>query len=178
MFLKTGLKQLDDLIGGGINERKSVLVDSLVGIDEELFVQQLLSFRLSKGDHAVYLVNNKLPEAVRINTRKLESNFENFEDKGIFAFFDCYSEFLGISSEETFSSSLVLDELKIKLFEALIKMKNKNTLLVVDSLSNFFDIYSPEEVFFFLKECLEESKKIGVTSIFMLVTIHFHNFAR
>lgn len=166
-MLQTSIPKLDELMGGGIEPAKSVLFYSQPGVDENSFAHHLIMHRLQKGDHVLYLVNNKIPSLIKKKFEDFDWNIENFKKKGLFAFFDCYSGFIGGVSEERFSSQFDLKEIKIKLFEALGKMKNNNTLLIIDSLSTFMDLCDKKELFLCIKECLEKLKKINVTPIFL-----------
>jgi len=166
-MLQTSIPKLDELIGGGIEPAKSVLFYSQPGVDDNSFVQQILFHRLQEGDNALYLVNNKIPRILKLNLKNLDYDTEKYERKGSFALFDCYSEYLGVTSEEKFSSPLELKEIKKRLFNALEKIKNKNSLLVVDSLSTFFDICGQKDVISCMKEVIGKAKEKNVTTIFM-----------
>jgi len=167
MLLQTSIQKLDELIGGGIEATKSVLFCSQPGIDEIPFAYQFLFYRLQKGDKGIYLVNNKIPKVIRNKLKAFDWNIENYEKKGVFAFFDCYSSYIGAVSEEKFSSQLEPKKIKEKLFEALEKIKNKNTILIIDSLSTFLDLCGPEELFPCIKELFKKCQELNVTPIFL-----------
>ena len=166
-MLQTSIPKLDELMGGGIEPAKSVLFYSQPGVDEMSFIQQIIFYRLKEGDNALYLVNNKIPKILKLNLKNSDYDTEKYERKGSFSLFDGYSEYLGISSEEKFSSPLVLKEIKKRLFSALDKIKNKNSLLVIDSLSTFFDICGQKDVISCMKEVIEKAKERNVTTIVM-----------
>ena len=167
MRLQTSIQKLDELMNGGIESSKSVLFYSQPGIDETSFAQQFLFYRLEKGNHVLYLVNNKIPSLIKKKLDGFGWDIEKYEKKGLFAFFDCYSGFLGGVSEEKFSSPFDLKEIKRNLFKALDKMKNNNTLLIIDSLSTFMDLCNKKELFSCIEECLEKLKEISVTPVFL-----------
>jgi len=167
MLLQTSIQKLDEMTGGGIESSKSVLFYSQPGIDETSFAQQFLFHRLQEGDHVLYLVNNKIPSAIKKKLDRFDWNIEKYEKRGLFAFFDCYSGFLGGVSEERFSSPFDLKEIKTRLFEALEKIKSSNTLLVIDSFSTFIDLCDSRELFCDIKECLVRLKEMNVTPIFL-----------
>jgi hypothetical protein len=166
-MLQTSIPKLDELMNGGIEPNKSVLFYSQPGVDESSFIHQILFHRLQEKDNVLYLVNNKIPKILRLNLKKLDYDTEKYEQKGSFALFDGYSDYLGISSEEKFSSPLEIKEIKKRLFSALEKIKNKNGLLVVDSLSTFFDICGQKDVISCIKEIITKAKEMNVTTIFM-----------
>jgi hypothetical protein len=158
---------LDDLIGGGIEARKSILFSGQPGIDEASFAQQLLFYRLQKGDHCLYLVNNKVPRIVKARLKEFDWDIEKYDKEGIFSFFDCYSGFMGIASEEKFSSPLDLKEVWKRLIEALEKIKNNNTILIVDSLSTFIDLFDTDKLISAIQELIKKSKELNVTPVFL-----------
>ena len=167
MRLQTSIPKLDEITNGGIESSKSVLFYSQPGIDEASFAQQFLFYRLQKGDHVLYLINNKIPSLIKKKCDGFDWNLEKYKKNGLFAFFDCYSGFIGGVSEEKFSSPFDLKEIKKGLFEALDKMKNNNILLIIDSLSTFVDLCDKKELMSCMKECLERMKKINVTPVFL-----------
>ena len=67
-MLQTSILKLDELMNGGIDSAKSVLFYSQPGVDDNSFMQQILFHRLSEGDNAIYLVNNKIPKVLKAVT--------------------------------------------------------------------------------------------------------------
>jgi hypothetical protein len=166
-MLQTSIPKLDELMGGGIEPAKSVLFYSQPGVDELSFMHQILFHRLQEKDNVLYLVNNKIPRILKLNLKKLDYDTEKYEQKGSFSLFDGYSDYLGISSEEKFSSPLELREIKKRLFSALEKIKSKNSLLVIDSLSTFFDICGQKDAISCMKEIITKAKENNITTIVM-----------
>ena len=103
MSLKTGIPKLDELLNGGIKQNKSILFYSSPGVENLPFAHQLLSNRLQNGDHVLYLVNNKKPDAVRFMMENHGWNISKFEKNKQLAFLDAYSGLLGLKSKERFS---------------------------------------------------------------------------
>jgi hypothetical protein len=166
-MLQTSILKLDELMNGGIEPAKSVLFYSQPGVDDNSFMQQILFYRLQEKDNVIYLINNKIPGSVRTNLNKFDWNVDRFEKRGNFSLFDCYSGYLGMASEEKFSSPFELNEIQKGLFSALEKIKDKNGLLVIDSLSTFFDICGQKDVISCMKEVIEKAKEMNITTIFM-----------
>ncbi len=140
MNLKTGIPKLDELLGGGIEENKSILFYSTPGVESLPFAFQLLYNRLQQGDHVLYFVNNKKPDAVRFMLKNYDWDISKFEKNKQFAFFDCYSGFLGLGSEEKFSIEDTKDLKKInnELIPAITQ--KQKIIFVLDSLSSLLDI--------------------------------------
>jgi len=169
-MLKTGIPQLDELLGGGIAQNKSILFYSMPGVENLPFAYQLLYNRLQKGENVLYLVNDKKPDAVRFMLKNYDWNISKFEKNKQFAFLDCYSSFLGLKSKERFSIENITDikEIKKGLIEALKSLKNKNTLVIFDSLTNLLDLgKSAAEILEYLKEYTPDIQKVNVVPVFL-----------
>ena len=102
MLVKTGIPKLDGLLNGGIKANKSVLIYAYPGIESLQFAQNLFYNRLKSGDHGVYFVNNKKPDAVRYELKEYDWDLDGYEKKGIFSFLDCYSGLTKLKSKERF----------------------------------------------------------------------------
>jgi len=170
MPLKTGIPKLDELLDGGIEEKKSILFYTTPGVENIPFAFQLLYNRLQQGDNAIYLVNTKKPDAVRFMLANYGWDVSEFEKKGKFAFFDAYSGLLGLNSKERFSvkNTSSIEEIKKELTKAMGELKNNNTILVFDSLSNLLDLCgTPESTLACLKNCMPDIQKSNATPIFL-----------
>ena len=92
MRIKTNIPKLDELLNGGIETNKSILICAEPGINSLAFAQHLFYNRLKQGDHAIYFINNKKPEAVRYGLKKYDLDLSEYEKKGLFYFFDVVME--------------------------------------------------------------------------------------
>lgn len=170
MNLKTGIPKLDELLNGGIAKNKSILFYSTPGVENLPFAYQLLYNRLQHGDHVLYFVNNKKPEAVRFMLKNYDWDISKFEKNKQFAFLDAYSGLLGLKSKERFSVKNVADigEIKEELLKALNTSKKRRTTLIFDSFSNLIDLNgNPKDVLKCLKECGPHLKKLNTTPVFL-----------
>ncbi len=169
MRLKTNIPKLDEELNGGLESNKSILIYSQPGIESLQFAQHLFYNRITQGDHAIYFVNNKKPDVVRYELKKYDWDLTNYEKKGLFSFFDCYSGLTGLGSMEKFSVKKPNDinEIKKNLFKAMEKMKNKNTVVLFDALSTLIDLCKPEDVFACLEECFTKMAQLKITPIFL-----------
>ena len=169
-MLKTGIPKLDDLLNGGIGKQKSILFYSTPGVESLPFAYQLLYNRLQQGDHVLYFVDNKKPDAVRFMLKNYDWDISKFEKNKQFYFFDVYSCILGLKSKERFSVKDVTDieGIKEELTKALKQLKNKNTTVIFDSLSNLLDLCgTPVAILSCLKKCLPGMKDFNATPIFL-----------
>jgi len=169
-MLKTGIPKLDELLDGGIAKNKSILFYSSPGVEDLPFAFQLLYNRLEQGDHVLYVINNKKPEAVRYMLKNYDWDISKFEKNRQFAFLDAYSALLGLKSEEKFSvqDSSNIDKIRKGLVNALKKLKNKDTLVIFDSLSHLIDACgTPVSVLSYLDKCIPNICKLNATPIFL-----------
>ena len=67
MVLKiaTFIPMLDSVLDGGVSKNKSILFMATPGVDNSVFAYQMLYSGLKKGDHGIYLINNKRSEIVK-----------------------------------------------------------------------------------------------------------------
>lgn len=170
MNLKTGIPKLDELLDGGIGKNKSILFYSTPGVENLPFAYQLLYNRLQQGDHVLYLVNNKKPEAVRFMLKNYDWDISEFEKNKQFAFLDAYSGLMGLKSKEKFSvkNPSKIEGIKEELAKALTKLKNSNTTVIFDSLSSIIDMCgTPVEILSCLKKCMPDIQKLNATPVFL-----------
>jgi len=169
-MLKTGIPKLDELLRGGIQNNASILFYSTPGVENLPFAYQFLYNRLEEGDHVLYFVNNKKPDTVRLMMKSYDWDISEFEKNKQFAFFDAYSGLFGLKSNERFSVGDVksIEKVKEELVKALKELKNKNTILIFDSLSHILDSGGdPSDVLYYLKKCMPELQKFNTTPIFL-----------
>jgi len=170
MSLKTGIPKLDELLNGGVVENNSILFYSTPGVESLPFAYQFLYNRLKAGDNVLYLVNNKKPDTVRMMMKSYDWDVSEFEKNKQFAFFDAYSGLFGLKSNERFSVGDVksVEKIKDELTKALKELKNKNTILIFDSLSYLLDLCgNPSDVLDYLKKCMPGLQKFNTTPIFL-----------
>jgi len=170
IMLKTGIPKLDDLLEGGIKNNKSILFYSEPGVESIPFAFQLVYTRLQQGDHVLYFVNDKKPETVRLMMKSHGWDISEFEKDKKFAFFDAYSGLLGLDSGERFSVKDVKDMavFKLAIVKALEELKNKNTILLFDSLVQLIDSCGDqEELLSCFKDFFPKMKDLNATPVFV-----------
>lgn len=68
---------MDEVLGGGIAGRGSVLLLTDPMVDKSTFAQQIVSHRSQEGDNVIYLTTNKLPEHIIENMKQRSWKSEN-----------------------------------------------------------------------------------------------------
>jgi len=107
--VSTGIKIIDNLLGGGLERGSSVLLRSSPFVDAVPVAQEWLFNRLNEGDQGIYLVNNKSPDVVLDQMKLYGWRVDSFLEKGTFNFIDVYSGFLGVKSSRRFYVENPLD---------------------------------------------------------------------
>ena len=62
--IPTGIRIIDNLLGGGFERGSSILLRSSPFVDATPIAQEWLYNRLKEGDKALYFINNKPPEVI------------------------------------------------------------------------------------------------------------------
>jgi len=164
-LISTGIPKLDD-ITGGIMEGSSILLFGTPGIDKSTFAQQMVYERLKNKEKCLYLVNDKMPMAVRENMKKM-----GWASDGDLVFIDDFSASIGINSEEKF---IVKKPQNIQLLSETIEkaVKDKDEkLFIFDSFSN--TLLSHPGCINDLKRWLNLFKDLGLTSVFIFTNWNF-----
>ncbi len=169
-MVATGVPKLDDVLCGGLKPQSTVLLCSQPGVENVEFALQTLFNRLKAGDHGVYLVNNKLPNSVKLLAEEYGWDLGDYQRQGTFAFFDAYSAMLSLKSGTEYYSSEPqnMQQLSEVMPEVLAKLENDNIILIFDALSTLIDSTKNEdEVLAGIKKFLSEVRKYNTISFFL-----------
>jgi len=82
-LLSTGVKGLDDMLGGGIPEGKIILVCGGTGTGKTIFSMQVLLQALSRGEVCVFTTLEEPMPSIRQNLLALGWNLSEWEKKGL-----------------------------------------------------------------------------------------------
>jgi small GTP-binding protein len=139
-MISTGIKKLDEDLGGGIKEGSTMLLYAEPGVENLEFAYEILFTSLANGINCLYFVNNKRPRTVKEILRSSSWNTDAYEAKGTFNFIDGYSRLIGAGHEAGFCVGDPTDIKEIdKVLTNVIK-KSKNSVIVFDNLSALFDL--------------------------------------
>jgi len=138
--VSTGIRIIDELLGGGLEKGSSVLLRSSPFVDAVPVAQEWLFNRLSQGDRGLYLVNNKAPDVVLEQMRNYGWRVKPFLDRGTLKFIDAYSGILGVKSSDQFCVGNPLDAEEIsRMILNAFKEEGKGTTAFFDSLNTMID---------------------------------------
>ncbi|MEM2924675.1 MAG: ATPase domain-containing protein [Methanocellales archaeon] len=138
-LIHTGIPKLDEYLGGGVPEGKSLLYYVHPGIEGEVFCMQTLYHNLALGKKAVYVTFNSPPKSVRQTFKEFGWDLDRYREK--FAIVDAYSMLVGEASNEKYlvQDPENIESVDIAVAEALTELRS-NGLIGFGSLSTFMDI--------------------------------------
>ncbi len=149
--LRTGVKGLDPIIGGGFERKSIVLLTGGPGTGKTLFSLQFLMEGARNGEKGLYLSFEETPQDLIRDAEALGWSLKKYVDDGI----------ISIKYLEPFTLANITDHL-----DTMIK-KDKIERLVIDSTSVFGlyldDIYKIRKQLYMLAHII---KLAGVTAIF------------
>ena len=82
--VKTGIKGLDELMGGGIPKRHVVLVSGVAGAGKTTFLSQFCWYGLTQGEKALFITLEESPEDIKEDALQFGWDFSLYEQKGTF----------------------------------------------------------------------------------------------
>ena len=130
-MIKTGIQTVDNSLNGGIKEGARVLILSNPEIEKLQFTQQIVYTNLKEGRNIVYITNNKKASILKSRFREYEWNIEPFEKKRKCQIIDLYDKI--VKKED-------IKKIQIEI-EQIIKKVSPESIIIIDSLSSFFEIY-------------------------------------
>lgn len=163
--LRTGLRILDNLLGGGFPDRSLILLRGFPGCGSEEFSQQFLSYGLENGSTAVYFTLRRTAREVLHNMSSINARVNDYVSSGKLIFIDDYTARLKEFAVEhnllppgktTFESDTFwkIDTLKRLDIFVTDKMKKINGEMrgVLDNLSYLLRTNELKDVLKFLEE--------------------------
>jgi len=171
-----GFDFLDDLIGGGVPVGSTILLSGSPDSGISLFCQQLVNKYLAEGKAGVFISSDEPPIKSRENMKGFGWDLSKYEKTGAFTFIDCYSSFVGATSQEKhfLKQPLDLDELKYLMSEASAEMVDIPTAYFLDSASSLTSKIESKQVAEFLRDVKERVKNEKGIFVFTLNTQSFH----
>jgi len=168
--MKTGIPKLDELLDGGIKDHSSVLFCADPGVANQAFAQQFLFHILDQGHKGLYFTNNKPPSIIRKVLKEYGWNPEQFEKNKTLYFIDDFSALSSQASKEAFVVAQPTDfnQIESTLISAFQRLKNKNMVLVFDSLSSLIDLNGTDKIIFeHLKKWIKNAKENNIAPVFL-----------
>ncbi|MEW6329031.1 MAG: RAD55 family ATPase [Candidatus Micrarchaeota archaeon] len=174
-MMRSGIDELDDLIGGGLRDDANILLMGPPGQEKTLFALQFVNEGLTIRQPCVYLTTDVSPAEVESKAGEFGWNFPKFTGNGLW-FVDCYSWALGAKSAQRKDIMVpgpsALNDLSIGLAQALQEAYKPalKSRVVFQSLSTLLLYNNPDIVFRFTQVIGARLKSAQATTLFMLDT--------
>ncbi len=152
-MIKTGIPKLDELLGGGIPEGKSIVYYTQPGVEGEVFGLQTIYTSIKEGRKGVFITSSTTPDMIKGQFKEFgwDVNFNNLD------FVDAYNPLIGAPSNEKY---IVSNPDNIENFSNTITdlMKEAQpSTIVFGSLSTIIDLCGEKETI----EAVREWNKIA-----------------
>lgn len=149
--VETGIKKLDELLGGGLIKNSSVLISGTTGAGKTIFSSQFLWEGLRQGENCMFVTFEESPKDIREEAKLFGWDFEKYEKNDKMSILE--KNPFGEKGEELF---WFRDEIKEKNIERI----------VLDSTSILSLYYRDQyEIRRNLFKLIKMLKEIGTTSI-------------
>ncbi len=142
-MIETGIPKLDEFLGGGIPNGKTLVYFIQPGVEGEVFGLQTIYNSLKKGGAGVFVVSSTIPEIIKGQFREFGWDVHQFNDKLFFV--DAYNSLIGAPSNEKYVVSKPDD---IEEFSRIIMNAIKElppSTIVFGSLSTIIDLCGEKE---------------------------------
>ena len=138
-MIETGIPKLDEYLGGGIPEGKSLLFRIDPVVEESNLGIHTLHHNLEKGRYCIYVISESSPKQVAKTFEEFGWRKERYEN--LLILLDGYSSLVGAPSEEKYVVHEPHDILSYEdtIQDALETMPD-HPIIVFDSLSNILDL--------------------------------------
>ncbi len=160
-MINSGIPRLDNFLGGGIPEGKSLMYLIQPEVEGEIFGMQSLYHNLKNGKKAVLITTRSDPEIVKENFKEYGWDLSKYMDN--FAIVDAYSSLMGCKS----SAPYVIEEPSdIVSYDDIIEeiLEESGTTVTLGSLSSILDLCGEEAASHIKKwnELFAEHESVGI----------------
>ncbi len=173
----TGIKVLDDLLGGGLPRPSAVGITGPVGSGKSTLVKQIANAALERDFRVQYYAIDESAESVKDSIAAASGiNVEKYESEGRLSFVDLFAlgverlaeSFPAEQPDRIVESSLKFSDLIAHGRSFTLKHLGKKTMAIMDSLTPFFLMSEARKVFQFgqvLKYATRFAKSIGIATL-------------
>lgn len=138
-MIETGIPKLDDYLGGGVPEGKTLVYYAYPGVEGVVFGMQTLCHALSDDRYGVYVSSSTDPLMIRDQFSEFGWDVDEYGDR--FTIVDAFSRLIGADSRERY---VVNDPEDINSFTQCIKQVMEDLcepgVIVFESLSTIMDL--------------------------------------
>ncbi len=171
--LPTGIRRLDQLLGGGIAPGSAVLVYGPPFLGKEVLARRFFQTSVENGVPGVYVLTN----AASTDVRKLMATSPPYaaaESARLARFIDTYSRAIGAedNSRDTEFLDGALDlngvTLAVNKAQAGIIAEHDAHAFVLDSISTLVAYSNPATAIRFLQTLIGRTRRVGATGLFLM----------
>ncbi len=172
----TGIKVLDDLLGGGLPRPAAVGIIGAVGSGKSSLVKQLAASALERDFRVQYYAIDESAEDVRESIANYGVDVNKYESEDKLSFVDMFA--LGVERlaeslpqeepEQIVNSTIKFSDLVAQGRSFSLRHLGKKQLGIMDSLTPFFLLTEPKRVFQYgqvLKYATRFAKSIGIATL-------------
>ncbi len=163
---KTSIPKLDEFLDGGMRPKTITIFWATPGIENTPFAYQLMMERLDNGDSCIYVTQSKKSTSVEKEIEHYGWNAIQYRKMGTLKFIDAYSGLINADSTDEYYVSDARNPAAITevLERALGDIKDKNRIVIFDSISTLIDHCGEESIKELLKwkEIFEEYDATGI----------------
>jgi len=170
-LIPTGVQKLNDLLGGGVEEGRAVLINGMPGIDARVFAFHALQANIARGGKGLYFTDCQPPEAVRQAVKRMSWKYSLFES---IPFIDAFSGSVGYASKERFFVKNPLDIGGMgAVVERAFRELDGDTIAVFDSLSSLVEKRGLEPVMKEVTAWRAKGEELKVTSLYLFTNWNY-----
>lgn len=177
--VRTGVKGLDELIGGGFPETSSILLSGEAGTGKTIFsLQYIYTGAKDFGEAGVYVTFEEKPDELRREALQFGWDLKKYENEKKIVLLDAASLRVGVPTDENFyvKSDVDIKSMLSKLYEIAMDINAKR--IVIDSLPALFFSDEPDKMrddVYMMGRVLTETK---ATSILITEIINGQGYSR
>lgn len=172
--MATGIKRLDDLLGGGIPVRSVTLIYGPPFIGKRLLGRMFLTASMAKGVPGVMINTDHTAAELKDQMSQVDKSFSKYQENGLAFFVDTYSKSIGATDElpgvEYVDGLMNFNALGMALNNvqrAIIK-KHEHHGVLFDSVSTLIAYTNAQAAFRYLQVLTGKAKMAGATSLLIL----------
>jgi len=171
----TGVRRLDDLLGGGLPEGSFALVYGPPFAGKEVLARRFLAQSIARGDAALGIVTNATASEFHKDLARSAGNLAVPIASGLLHTIDAYSRVIGFEEDPRLGTELVdglasLNDLGValgKVHREITKNASRHAL-VLDSVSTLAIQTSPQATFRFLQVFIGMARRAGATGMLLV----------
>ncbi|MHB8605342.1 MAG: RAD55 family ATPase [Thermoplasmatota archaeon] len=170
----TGVKRLDDLLGGGVPDGSFTLLYGPPFIGRDILSRLFLLQGLREGMPGCLVLTDATAASVREELKILDPRYQEYEDKGLIHFVDAFARSIGAEdahkTTEFVDGAMNFNGIVLAVNNAQRKMigEHANHRLVFDSVSTLITYNNAQTAFRFLQVLLGKSKLAGATGLLLM----------